>query len=449
MQGFKRPGLATIIKPRAVVLAVASCLVVALMSASAASAAVSASFDEVPYPVPRNTPVTVTLRATNPDATDASDVALAVYAEQWLEGENSPVTVQSYDCQNEGTKPTTLPPGTPAGAVACHWDTVAADGGQAAIAVTLLPADGAYVQLTGYQSVGGAASEQVAWANTEVALPKADLNVQVSGPAQLAVGETGQLTTTLNNVSGDSADGVKQVPDFAMFRFSTRSVDVLAVTATAGSCKVEPTMTHDDLTSAEVVPDEEIPVPDLVDISCHGGTLAPGGAIAVTVTVKGKAPGVVTGLPRFVVFGMEDTTPLKLWWERPEFRVGVYEAPAVPAVPAAPAFVDPTPLDQAELAAPAGGLLKVNKKRVATLSASCNVAAGCPQAVLLYRGGRGKSRIAGQAKLRALANGKTTTVTLKLTKRQFKALKAAKKKGIQVKITGAELTITVTLVAGK
>ena len=60
----------------------------------------------------------------------------------------------------------------------------------------------------------------------EVARPKADLNVQASAPAQLAVGETGQLKTTLNNVSGDSADGVRNVPNFRLFGFSTRNVDV-------------------------------------------------------------------------------------------------------------------------------------------------------------------------------------------------------------------------------
>ena len=53
------------------------------------------------------------------------------------------------------------------------------------------------------------------------------------------------------------------------------------------------------------------------------------------------------------------------------------------------------------------------------------------------------------AKLRALAIGKTTTITLKLTKKQLKALKGAKKKGVPITISGAELTITATLVAGK
>jgi len=293
------------------------------------------------------------------------------------------------------------------------------------------------VSFTGYQSVGGATPVGVDSAFTQVARPKADLNLQISAPAQLAVGETGQLKTTLNNVSGDSADGVHQVPRFSLFEFSTRNADVLAVSATAGTCKVEPVKTFDPTSFKQIV------VPDMVNISCQGGKLAPGGSITATVTVKGKSPGVVRESPGFFVSGMVDSTPLTRWWEYPEFRVGIYKAPAPPA------FVDPTPLDQAELAPPTGGLLKVTKKRVAKLTASCHVAAGCPQAVVFYKGGKGKKKIAGHANLRALANGKSTTVTLKLTKKQFKALKAAKKKGIQVKITGAELAITVTLVARK
>ena len=50
MQCFNRPSLATNITPRAVALAVASCLAAALMTASAASAAVpvSTAFDPLP-----------------------------------------------------------------------------------------------------------------------------------------------------------------------------------------------------------------------------------------------------------------------------------------------------------------------------------------------------------------------------------------------------------------
>ena len=225
-----------------------------------------------------------------------------------------------------------------------------------------------------------------------------------------------------------------------MFGFSTRNVDVVAVSATAGTCRTEPEKTFDPVSHLEIV------VPDMINISCQGGTLAPGGSITATVTIKGKSPGVVSDSPGFGISGMQDSTPLQKWWEYPQFRVGVYQAPAVPTPPA---FVDPTPLDQAELAAPAGGLLKVAKKGTTKLTASCHVAAGCPQATLFYTGGKGKTKIAGQAKLRALANGKTTTVTLKLTKKQLKALKAAKKKGVQITITGGELTITATLLAGK
>ena len=241
-------------------------------------------------------------------------------------------------------------------------------------------------------------------------------------------------------VSGDSADGVHNVPNFGLFGFSTRNVDVVAVSATAGTCRTEPEKTFDPVSHLEIV------VPDMINISCQGGTLAPGGSITATVTIKGKSPGVVSDSPNFGISGMQDSTPLQKWWEYPQFRVGVYQAPAVPTPPA---FVDPTPLDQAELAAPAGGLLKVTKKGTTKLTASCHVAAGCPQATLFYKGGKGKTKIAGQAKLRALANGKTTTVTLKLTKKQLKALKAAKKKGVQITITGGELTITATLLAGK
>ncbi len=424
-------------KPRAACVAVASCLAATLLSASGASAAVgTAAFDPVPSQLARNTPLTVTLRLPNPGPDAANNVALGVNARQFLDDEtNPPVNVTGYTCA-DGTKLTTLPPGTPPGTVACHWDTVAGGGGKVAMTVTILPADGASVSLIGYQSVGGAGTE-VDEAFTRVALRKANFNLQASAPAQLAVGETGQLKTTLNNVSGDSADGVHQVPRFSLFGFSTRNADVLAVSATAGTCKVEPEKTFDPTSGKQIV------VPDMVNISCQGGKLAPGGSITATVTVKGKSPGVVRESPGFFVSGMVDSTPLTRWWEYPEFRVGIYKAPAPPA------FVDPTPLDQAELVAPTGGLLKVTKNRVAKLTASCPVAAGCPQAVLFYKGGKGKKKIAGHANLRALANGKSTTVKLKLTKKQFKALKAAKKKGIQVKITGAELAITVTLVARK
>jgi hypothetical protein len=294
--------------------------------------------------------------------------------------------------------------------------------------------------LRGFQAIGATTPFQAASASTQVARPTADLNVQVSAPAQLAVGETAELKTTLNMVSGDSADGVHNVPNFALFGFSTRNVDVIAVSATAGTCRTEPIKTFDPVSHLEIV------VPDVLNILCQGGTLAPGGAITASVSVKGKSPGVVSEQPEFGVSGMVDSTPLQKWWEYPQYRVGVFQAPASPPPPA---FVDPTPLDQAELSAPAGGLLKVTKKGIAILTASCHVAAGCPQATLFYAGGKGKTKIAGQARLRALANGKKTTVTLKLTKKQLKALRAAKKKGVQIRISGAELTITVTLVAGK
>ena len=327
MQCFNRPSLATSIKPRAVCLAVASCLAAALMSAPAASAAVSTAFDPLPFEVPRNAPVTVKLQMTNPDPAAVDNVALGVNASQFLDdGTSPPVTVQGYECLN-GTKLTTLPPGTPAGTVACHWDTVAASGGQVAMTVTILPADGAFVSLRGYQSVGGSPPIQVASAITQVARPKADFNVQASAPAQLAVGETGQLKTTLNNVSGDSADGVHQVPRFSLFGFSTRNADVLAVSATAGTCKVEPAKTFDPTSGKQIV------VPDMVNISCQGGTLAPGGSITATVTVKGKSPGVVSESPDFFVSGMEDSTPLTRWWEYPQFRVGIYQGPRRPRRP--------------------------------------------------------------------------------------------------------------------
>jgi hypothetical protein len=99
--------------------------------------------------------------------------------------------------------------------------------------------------------------------------------------------------------------------------------------------------------------------------------------------------------------------------------------------------------------APAGGVLKVTKKRVAKLSVACRVAAGCPQTVLFFTGGKGKSKLSGQLKVRALRNGKTATVAIKLTAKQYKALVKAKKKGVVVTLTGAEQAVTATLVAGK
>jgi len=429
------------VKIRAASAALASCLAAALLSASAASAAVITAFDPVPSETARNTPVTVTLRMTNPDQTDVANVALAINASRFNDDDetSAPIAPQGVNCGN-GTQVTSLPVGTPPGTVACHWDTVAKNGGVVAMSVTILPPDGSYVSLRGYQAIGAAIPVQAASANTQVARPKADLNIQVSAPGQIAVGETAQLKTTLNMVSGDSADGVRNVPNFSLFEFSTRNVDVLGVSATAGTCRSEPVKASDPLSRLEIV------VPDMLTISCQGGTLTPGGSITATVTVKGKSPGVVSESPSFGVSGMQDSTPLQKWWEYPQFRVGVYQAPAAPPIPA---FVDPTPLDQAELSAPAGGLLNVSKQGIAKLVAACHVATGCPQATLFYAGGKGKTKIVGQAKLRALGNGKTTTVTLKLTKKQLKALKAAKKKGVQITISGAELTISATLLARK
>ena len=155
--------------------------------------------------------------------------------------------------------------------------------------------------------------------------PKADLNVQVQAPAQLAVGQTAELKTTLNNVSGATADGVTTVPNFRLSGFSTRNVDVLGVSATAGTCKIDPVKDFDDTTGQQIV------IPSMVNISCTGGTLAPGGAITATVTVKATTPGVVRETPSFFVPGMDDTTIPQNWWDYPEFRVGIFQTPAPPA----------------------------------------------------------------------------------------------------------------------
>ena len=123
-------------------------------------------------------------------------------------------------------------------------------------------------------------------------------------------------------VSGDSADGVRNVPNFSLIGFSTRNVDVLGVSATAGTCRTEPEKTYDPISRLEIV------VPDMLEHLLPGRTLAPGGAITATVTIKGKSPGVVSDAPGFGVSGMQDSTPLQKWWEYPQFRVGVYQAPA-------------------------------------------------------------------------------------------------------------------------
>ena len=52
---------------------------------------------------------------------------------------------------------------------------------------------------------------------------------------------------------------------------------------------------------------------------------------------------------------------------------------------------------EAELAAPAAGLLKVTNNRVAHLSASRHVTAGCPQSSPFYAGGKGKTKIPGRS----------------------------------------------------
>ena len=421
-------------KRRAVTLA-AACLAAALSLAPAASAStLDASFDTLPPEVARNTPITTTLRVTNTSGADVADLALGIHPAQMLDDESEPpVSIQAVDCQG-GTRVT---PDPVAGTPACRWATTPQGTGHA-MSVTFLPADGAYVFVNGYLQEGLAGPiEYQDGVDTQVARPQADLNLQVQAPAQLAVGQTAELKTTLNMVSGDSADGVHQVPRFVLDSFGTREVDVIGVAATAGTCLTEPVKDYDPVGGVQVV------VPDMVTISCHGGALAPGGSITVTVTVRAKAPGVVDASPFFAVTNMRDSTPLQHWWEYPEFRIGVFQAPAPPA------FVDPTPLDQAELLAPAGGVLKVSKKGAATLKVACHVAGGCPQATLFYAGGKGKSKIAGQLKLRALKANQTAAVTLKLTKKQLKALQKTKKKGVQIKITGAELVITTTLVAAK
>ena len=162
MHRSKRPSLATTIKPRAVWLAVASCLAAALISAPAASAAIgNAEFGPVPSVVPRNTPVTITLTHDQPGRHRRQQRRAGGPRRPGTgrRDQTRRVTVQGYECP-DGTKLTTLPTGTPAGTVACHWDTLAADS-QVELTVTILPADDSWVSLTGYQSVGGVAPAEV------------------------------------------------------------------------------------------------------------------------------------------------------------------------------------------------------------------------------------------------------------------------------------------------
>lgn len=379
----------------------------------------------------RDTPVPVQLKVTNTTGAPVANVAVRLSAES----ENASASVQSLSCSagGMGTSPTT-------GSGVCSFPTLAANASATLDAIVVTTATRAqdYVYLGGTVTENGVAAGDADdyFRIARLPLPKADLNVQVQGPAQLAVGETGELKTTLNNVGGDAADGVTSVPRFSMGWISTREVDVLGVTATAGLCKLEPITDYDDVTGLEVL------VPNYVRAACEGGALPAGGSITATVTVKAKAPGSLQATPSFSVSNFEDVTPIS-WWAEPEFRVAIFQPPVQPP------FVDPTPTDQAELVAPAGGVLKVSKKGVATVSVTCRAAAGCPQAVVLYKGGKGKSKLSGQLKVRALKNGQTTKIKLKLNKKQLAALKKTKKKGVQVTFTGAELALTATLVAGK
>ena len=141
------------------------------------------------------------------------------------------------------------------------------------------------------------------------------------------------------------------MPRFSLGGFSTRNVDVLAVSATAGTCKTEPVKTFDPVT--------------LRRSSSRTWSTSPARAARSRPAARSPRPSPSRASRRAwsasrrtsSSAGMQDSTPLTRWWEYPQFRVGIYQAPAAP-----PAFVDPTPLDQAELAAPAGGLLKVTKK---------------------------------------------------------------------------------------
>ena len=92
---------------------------------------------------------------TNTDATDATNVALAISPSQFLDDEtNPPVTVQSVDCPN-GTKMTSLPVGTPPGPSPASGPPSARTAVRLRSARRSCPADGAYVSLRGWQSTNG------------------------------------------------------------------------------------------------------------------------------------------------------------------------------------------------------------------------------------------------------------------------------------------------------
>src|SRR3954468_2412252 len=230
--------------------------------------------------VPAGTPVHARLHVTNTAPAGAGNLATNVHVT--LHGDSDYGTPTFSDLRCNGTA-TTSPP------LVCQFGELA-PGQTRTMEVTVTTVsvndvNGVVLEADAAMQTGGD-SAGVEYTVQATPRPKADLNVQVQAPTQLAIGETGELKTTLNMVSGDAADGVKTVPTFRMFSFSTLNVDVLGVSATAGTCKIEPRKFTDPTTHQPVV------VPNMVDISCDGGTLAPGGAITATVTVKAKSPGV-------------------------------------------------------------------------------------------------------------------------------------------------------------